>query len=84
MIGYPYLALDCEGGEVSDTTLTQLRQVFSGRLVVSQQVTPARAAALLALGVDTLITPSNLYEEAADPVALAATYRPLLAAPRVP
>ena len=77
MHGYPYLALDYEdpGLNVSPTLLRMLKDVSGEmRLVVSDEFTPAEAHDALAVGVSTIFTPSNLYEDAADPLALAAEY----------
>ncbi len=74
MLGYRYLALDYEdpARDVSPRLIAALRSLPDLHLVVSDEFTPARAREALAAGADTVITPSNVYEEAADPLELAA------------
>jgi hypothetical protein len=42
--------------------------------VISDEFSPESAQQALALGADTLITPSDPYEESSDPLALAALF----------
>jgi heptaprenylglyceryl phosphate synthase len=77
MNGYPYLALDYEDPNVDiDPKLIQMLKSVIGdmRLVVSDEFTPARAREALELGASTVFTSSNQYENATDPLALAAEY----------
>jgi len=74
MIGYRDLALDYEGPSraINPKLISQLAAIPGLRLRVSDELDAAGAAALLELGVDTVITPSDIYEEHADPLAHAA------------
>lgn len=76
MVGYRYLALDYEDPaiSISDKLIAGLREIPDLHLVVSDEFSPASAAAALALGVQTAITPSDIYEDASDPLALAAKF----------
>lgn len=76
MVGYRYLALDYEDPaiSISDKLIAGLREIPDLHLVVSDEFSPASAAAALALGVQTAITPSDIYEDASDPLALAAEF----------
>lgn len=83
MVGYRFLALDYEDPKLSidPELITHLRKIEGLHLVVSDEFTPASAAAARALGIHTIVTPSNIYEEAADPLALAAEFHRALLAP---
>lgn len=76
MVGYRYLALDYEDPRtpVDHTIVTALRELPDLHLVVSDEFTPASAVETLELGAQTVVTPSNLYESASDPLALAAEF----------
>lgn len=76
MVGYRYLALDYEDPslDIRPELITALRRIPDMRLVISDEFTPQRARQARSLGADTLITPSDLYEEASDPLALAARF----------
>ncbi len=76
MVGYRYLALDYEDPaiSISDKLIAGLRGIPDLHLVVSDEFSPASAAAALALGVQTAITPSDIFEDANDPLALAAEF----------
>jgi heptaprenylglyceryl phosphate synthase len=76
MVGYRYLALDFEDPSIPiDPKIVQgLRELSDLHLVVSDEFTPATAAETLELGAQTVVTPSNLYEAASDPLALAAEF----------
>lgn len=76
MVGYRYLALDYEDPNtpIDPKIVASLRELPDLHLVVSDEFTPATAAATLELGACTIVTPSNLYESAPDPLALAAAF----------
>ena len=76
MVGYRVLALDYEDPalQIDPKLIAALRTIEGLQLVVSDEFTPASAAEALTLGIDTIITPSNIYEDAADPLALAAEF----------
>lgn len=76
MVGYRYLALDYEDPAVTidPRIVAALRELPDLHLVVSDEFTPASAAETLELGAQTVVTPSNLYENASDPLALAAEF----------
>lgn len=73
MLGYRHLALDYEDPRI-DVPLPLIAALRSlgMHLVVSDEFTPVRAREALAAGADTLVTPSNLYEDSRDPLGLAA------------
>lgn len=84
MVGYRFLALDYEDPAMSidPRLIAALRGIDGLHLVVSDEFTPASAAEARALGIHTVVTPSNLYEDAADPLALAAEFhRSMLESP---
>jgi hypothetical protein len=83
MVGYRYLALDYEDPNlaIDPRLISALRGVDGLHLVVSDEFTPAGAADARAMGVHTVVTPSNLYEDAVDPLALAAEFHRRLLAP---
>ncbi len=66
MVGYPYLALDYEDPkiDIDGRLIAALKQIGDMRLVVSDEFTPETAAEALRMGADTVITPSDVYEEA--------------------
>jgi len=76
MVGYRYLALDYEDPALSidPRLITALKNIEGLHLVVSDEFTPSSAAEARTLGIKTVITPSNLYEDANDPLALAAEF----------
>lgn len=76
MLGYRYLALDFEDPETPcDAELIgMLRKKTDLKLVVSDELDPEGARQALDWGVHTIITPSDVLEEAADPLALARAY----------
>jgi len=81
MLGYPYLALDYEDPEldISEHVIRMLKGLGGLKLVVSDEFTPESAARAMELGTDVVITPSDVYEEASDPVGVAAEfYRKLM------
>jgi thiazole synthase ThiGH ThiG subunit len=59
-----------------------IREHTDVRLMVSDEFTPASARSARAMGIDTIVTPSNLYEQAADPLALAREFYAALLAGR--
>ncbi|MBK8260582.1 MAG: hypothetical protein IPK80_04500 [Nannocystis sp.] len=76
MVGYRFLALDYEDPALSiDRGLLQaLRRIDGLHLVISDEFSPESAADALDHGAHTVITPSDIFEDAADPLALAAEY----------
>jgi heptaprenylglyceryl phosphate synthase len=76
MLGYKYVALDYEDPNVDiDPKLIAMLKTIPGiDLIISDEFDPERANQSLQLGASTVITPSNLYEAASDPVALAARF----------
>lgn len=84
MVGYRCLALDYEGSgpPVDLALLGRLAAIEGLSVVVSSAFSTDAAAEALAKGVHTVITPSDVYEEASDPLALAADYSARLLADR--
>lgn len=83
MIGYRHIALDYEDPRVQiERRLVQKIKATapSVHLTVSDEVSAAEAEVLLAHGVDTVILPSDVLQEAADPLALAHEYHARLLA----
>ncbi len=76
MVGYRHLALDYEDPaiSISHSLIAGLRKIPDLHLVVSDEFTPTSAAEALALGVHTVITPSDIFEDSDDPLALAAEF----------
>lgn len=76
MLGYRYLALDYEDPELDldPQLISELRAIDGLHLVVSDEFTPESAVRARELGVQTVVTPSNILEDAADPLALAAEF----------
>ncbi len=76
MVGYRYLALDYEGcpGGCDLDTITMLSQIEGLHILVSEDMTPDRALQVLARGAGTVITSSDMFEEAEDPFELAAEF----------
>ncbi len=77
MVGYRHVALDYEGAasRFDPALARRLAQAVPGAwLTVSDEVSPAQALALLQHGVDTVVVPSDLLEQAADPLGLAQQY----------
>jgi len=77
MVGYRCFAFDYEGPVVADATVARrLKQELPDCwLVVSDEVSPQGARQLLESGVDTVVLPSDILEEASDPLVLATTYQ---------
>ncbi len=76
MLNYPYLALDYEDPDldISEQVIRMLKRLEGMKLVVSDEFTPFSAVRAAELGTDVVITPSDIYEEARDPLALAADF----------
>ncbi len=76
MVGYRYLALDYEDPQINidPHLIAALRRIPGLHLVVSDEFTPASAAEALSYGAQTVITPSDIFEDASDPLALAAEF----------
>ncbi len=76
MVGYRYLALDYEDPEIGidPAFVSELRQIDGLHLVVSDEFTPQSAVEARELGVQTIVTPSDILEAASDPLALAAEF----------
>jgi heptaprenylglyceryl phosphate synthase len=72
MVGYRHIALDYEDPrrQIDLGLVKKIKQATGLHLTVSDEVTPEQLRELLASGVDTVVTPSNLLETAADPIAL--------------
>lgn len=83
MVGYRYLALDYEdpNTNIRPELIAALRHIPDVQLVISDEFTPEQALQAKELGANTLITPSDVYEEASDPLSLAASFHRLLLAP---
>ncbi len=83
MVGYRYLALDYEDPALSidPALIAKLRQIPGLHLVISDEFTPASARQAIELGAHTVVTPSDLYEDASDPVALAREFYDALLRP---
>lgn len=72
MLGYRHLALDYEDPEVEvPLPLIAALRGLGMHLVVSDEFSARRARHALAAGADTIVTPSNVYEQARDPLGLA-------------
>ena len=74
MVGYRYLALDYEDPKIDITPklIAKLREIPDMHMVISDEFDEVRGKKALEMGADTLVTPSNLYEDAADPLGFAA------------
>lgn len=73
MVGYRYLALDYEDPAlaIDPELIAALKQIPGLHLVISDEFDPDSGRRALALGADTLVTPSDIYEDASDPVKVA-------------
>ena len=83
MIGYRHIALDYEDPTTQADPSAVARVKASAprcHLTVSDEVSPAGAHELLQHGVDTVVLPSNVLQETADPLALAHRYHARLLA----
>jgi heptaprenylglyceryl phosphate synthase len=85
MLGYRYVALDYEdpATAISPRLIAALAEIEGLRVIVSDEFTPERGLEALRLGAETIITPSNVYEDAPDPLGLAATMHATLLSPAV-
>lgn len=83
MVGYRYLALDYEDPDlaIEPRLISALKHLEGLHLVVSDEFTPQTAAKARALGVDTVVTPSDVYEESSDPLRTAREFYDALLRP---
>lgn len=73
MVGYHYLALDYEDPQlaIDPDLIAAIKRIPGLRLVISDEFDADSGRQALALGADTVITPSDVFEDAADPLAIA-------------
>jgi heptaprenylglyceryl phosphate synthase len=84
MMGYRHVFLDYEDPDldIDPSLITLIKQRSNALILCSDEFTPDGARRALDLGTDVIVTPSNLYEQANDPIALAREfYDALLARP---
>lgn len=83
MVGYRYLALDYEDPALSidPKLIAALRRIPDLHLVVSDEFTPESARQALDLGAHTVVTPSDIYEDASDPLQVAREFYDALLKP---
>jgi heptaprenylglyceryl phosphate synthase len=83
MVGYRYLALDYEDPQlaIDPALIAALKRIPGLDLVISDEFNPESARQALALGADTVITPSDVYEDAADPLKTAREFHDALLRP---
>lgn len=83
MVGYRYLALDYEDPALSidPKLIAALRRIPDLHLVVSDEFTPETARQALDLGAHTVVTPSDIYEDASDPLQVAREFYDALLKP---
>jgi heptaprenylglyceryl phosphate synthase len=83
MVGYRYLALDYEDPALSidPKLIAALRRIPDLHLVVSDEFTPESARQALDLGAHTVVTPSDIYEDASDPLQAAREFYDALLKP---
>lgn len=83
MVGYRYLALDYEDPALSidPALIAALKQIEGLHLVISDEFDPASAREALRLGADTVVTPSDIYEDASDPLQVAREFYDALLRP---
>ncbi|MBV9119375.1 MAG: hypothetical protein JOZ39_01610 [Chloroflexi bacterium] len=86
MMQYEHVFLDYEGPKVDiDASLIHAIKVHTNvHLLVSDEFTPETAHRAVELGIETIVTPSNIYERAKDPSALAKQFYDRLLAPAQP
>lgn len=84
MVGYRYLALDYEDPDINidPELIAALRRIPDLHIVIADEFSPAQAARARELGVDTIVSPSNLFEDSSDPLALAAEFYRAVLKPR--
>jgi heptaprenylglyceryl phosphate synthase len=81
MLSYDWVFLDYEDPRLNiDWHLIGRVKATGARLLVSDEFTPQSAREGRKLGIDTIVTPSNLYEQARDPVKLAREFHAALLA----
>lgn len=73
MVGYKWLLLDYEGSspKISLELIKKIKRFDQMNLMIINEFTPQTALQALGAGVDTVITASDVYEEAGNPVELA-------------
>lgn len=83
MVGYRYLALDYEDPKlaIDPALIAAIKQIHGIHLVVSDEFTPQTARQALDLGADTVVTPSDIYEDASDPLQIAREFHDALLRP---
>ncbi len=83
MVGYRFLALDYEDPNlaIDPALIAALRRIPDLHLVISDEFTPTTARNALELGAHTIVTPSDVYEEASDPLAIAREFHDALLRP---
>lgn len=83
MVGYRYLALDYEDPQlaIDPKLIAALRKIPDLHLVISDEFDPDTAARALELGAHTVITPSEIFEDASDPVQVAREFHDALLKP---
>lgn len=84
IVGYHFFELDYNGAslDIRPELIAALRKIPDIQLLINDRFTPDRARAVLELGAHTVITPSEVYEAAGDPLALAAEFYARLLAPQ--
>jgi hypothetical protein len=82
MTGYDHLFLDYEDPDlqIDWDLVTALKRIPGMKIVVSDEFDPERAREGRTRGIDTVITPSDILEEARDPLALAREFHAALLA----
>lgn len=80
MVGYRFLALDYEDPAlaIDPALIAALRRIPDLHLVVSDEFTPETARQALDIGAHTVVTPSDIYEDASDPLAVARDFHDAL------
>ncbi|MCY1059645.1 geranylgeranylglyceryl/heptaprenylglyceryl phosphate synthase [Nannocystis radixulma] len=83
MVGYRYLALDYEDPAlaIDPNLISALKQVPGLHLVISDEFDPASGRQALRMGADTVVTPSDIFEDASDPLRLAREFHDALLVP---
>lgn len=83
MVGYRYLALDYEDPAlaIDPKLIAALRKIPDLHLVISDEFTPDSAAQALEFGAHTVVTPSDIYEDASDPLQVARDFYDALLKP---
>ncbi|MCA9690772.1 MAG: hypothetical protein R3A51_04910 [Nannocystaceae bacterium] len=84
MVGYRHLALDYEDPkiDIDPQLIARLGQIPGIHITISDEFDPASARRALELGANTIISPSDIFEDASDPLALAAEFYDALLKPR--